>query len=332
MRPVQGLFMYSWLIISLLIFPGKVVGFRTIPASYVARKQLDTTHCKSSSLSLDNVDDMSALLTSRLPTSVDDQVRQAAESLKRAARDGQRRHAIRLLLPVIGATELDDWPGGARQMMQAAKPLVQSILATAVSDKVVDFQEILLDESDGVYAILGQVTDDAKKDMCAVLLPSGDTVSMLQKLESQVGDERDLLLVNSQWKRRSDFGGFLWADDKSVTYAEGFAPTFSLTNLICEGESVRILRNYPGPWRVFIREDADGKIDWTELGQREVVDEKPADWSQQSANQRDGGRLFDYGQPSYQEIVDMLNMSPAYTPKSPAERAAAAFLFIKDTL
>jgi hypothetical protein len=53
--------------------------------------------------------DLASILTSRLPTSVDDQVRQAVESLKRANQDGKHRHSVRLLLPVIGATELDDW-------------------------------------------------------------------------------------------------------------------------------------------------------------------------------------------------------------------------------
>ena len=53
----------------------------------------------------------------RFPTSVDDQVRQAKSAILQAQKDGIQRHSIRLLLPLIGATELDDWPGGARQMM-----------------------------------------------------------------------------------------------------------------------------------------------------------------------------------------------------------------------
>lgn len=62
---------------------------------------------------LTDLTDLASILTSRLPTSVDDQVRQAVASLKRANNDGKYRHSIRLLLPIIGATELDDWPGGA---------------------------------------------------------------------------------------------------------------------------------------------------------------------------------------------------------------------------
>ena len=58
-----------------------------------------------------NTNSFDEALTSRFPTSPEDQVRQAALSLRLAKRDGKTRHDIRLLLPIIGATELDDWPG-----------------------------------------------------------------------------------------------------------------------------------------------------------------------------------------------------------------------------
>jgi hypothetical protein len=97
------------------------------------------------------------------------------------------------------------------------------------------------------------------------------------------------------------------------------------------------LRTYPGPWRVFIRvvpDTATGLVDWQQVGSRDVMREKPRDWSQWPMNQRDGGAIFNYGQPSYQDITDMLYSGtlPNFKPKSPAERAAAAFSFIKDTL
>jgi len=79
------------------------------------------------------------LLTSRLPTSVDDQVRQAVDSLRRATSDGLHRHSLRLLLPVIGATELDDWPGGARQMMQAGTCLSNDSRNYFIDDKSYPF-------------------------------------------------------------------------------------------------------------------------------------------------------------------------------------------------
>lgn len=279
--------------------------------------------------------DLASILTSRLPTSVDDQVRQAVDSLVRANKDGKHRHSIRLLLPVIGATELDDWPGGARQMMEAANPLVEQIVR-GMTANVVRTDNIMLDASDGVYAIMAQA-EQARGDSSSVLLPSADNLASLLTLNAQVGEKRNLLLVNSQWKRRSDFGGnFFGNAAQGVAFVDQFEPTFSLTNFICDGDSIRVLRNYPGPWRVFVRtDDADtGVVDWIQIGSKDVVelDNKSVNWDSLQENQRDGGRLFDYGQPTYKEITDMLIASPGYKIKSPAERAAAAFIFIKDTL
>jgi hypothetical protein len=291
----------------------------------------------SSSASADDTD-LASILTSRLPTSVDDQVRQAAASLKRANQDGKHRHSIRLLLPIIGATELDDWPGGARQMMEAANPLVEQIVRSMCDNDVTRMDNVMLDASDGVYAIMAQAAA-ARDDSGSVLLPSADNVAALRNLEAQVGPVRNLLLINSQWRRRSDFGGnslFGDAVAEGVTFVDRFEPTFSLTNFICDGDSIRVLRVYPGPWRVFMRtNDVDtGIVDWNQIGSKSVVelDDKPADWDRLPENQRDGGRLFDYGQPSYKEITEMLVASPGYKVKGPTEKAAAAILFIKDTL
>lgn len=56
------------------------------------------------------------------------QVKQAAAAVEAAWKDGIRRQRIELLLPLIGATDLDDWPGGIRQQFKAAAPLVEAIL------------------------------------------------------------------------------------------------------------------------------------------------------------------------------------------------------------
>jgi hypothetical protein len=214
---------------------------------------------------------------------------------------------------------------------------------------------VMLDASDGVYAIMAQAAA-ARDDSASVLLPSADNVAALRNLEAQVGPVRNLLLVNSQWKRRSDFGGnslffgnaAAAAAVEDVNFVDRFEPTFSLTNFICDGDSIRVLRVYPGPWRVFVRTDngdtetdtdtdtdtGGNIVDWNQIGSKDVVEleQKPADWDRLQENQRDGGRLFDYGQPTYKEITEMLIASPGYKVKGPAEKAAAAILFIKDTL
>ena len=312
-------------------------GFQSIARGTRTASTLPRSSLIARSSSAADDTDLASILTSRLPTSVDDQVRQAAASLKRANQDGKHRHSIRLLLPIIGATELDDWPGGARQMMEAANPLVEQIVR-GMTDSVTRMDNVMLDASDGVYALMAQAVA-ARDDSGSVLLPSADNVAALRNLEAQVGPVRNLLLINSQWRRRSDFGGnSLFGDDvaEGVNFVDRFEPTFSLTNFICDGDSIRVLRVYPGPWRVFMRtDDVDtGIVDWNQIGSKDVVelDDKPADWDRLQENQRDGGRLFDYGQPTYKEITEMLIASPGYKVKGPTEKAAAAILFIKDTL
>ena len=285
-------------------------------------------HSKSFSLLFSVFNDSDDLLTERFPTSVDDQIRQASAALRRASADGRHRHSIRLLLPVIGGTELDDWPGGARQMMEAAYPLMQRVLENLGAQKL---SQSILDSADGIYALFSEAAE-SKDDACTVLLPSSDTVSLLQQLESQVGPNRNLILVNAQWKRQTDFG-FFGRNDK-VRYIEGFQPSFSCTNLMIEGDQVRVLRAYPGPWRVFIRQgdSKTGKIIWNEIGQKLAVDVKPLDFDKDTANKQDGGKLFDYGQPTYRDCEAMITTMEGYRPKTIAERAAASLTFIKDTL
>lgn len=128
-------------------------------------------------------EDLSFILTERFPTSIDDQVRPASEALQRANQDGYHHHSIRLLLPIIGTTDIDDWPGGTRQMAEAANPLMQFILKNLGAKEL---SVSLIDKSDGVGAIMAQAKDP-KQDSCAVLLPSADTIKTLQSLDEQVG-------------------------------------------------------------------------------------------------------------------------------------------------
>jgi len=215
-------------------------------------------------------------------------------------------------------------------MVEAANPVMQRIIRNSLGTEEVAIQASILDESDGVTVMMAQASE-AKDDSCTVLLPSADTLSSLEMLEEQVGPKRNLILANTQWRRKSDFSFF--GRDGQVQYAESFEPTFYCGNLMVEGEQIRILRSYPGPWRVFVRqEDEEGTVTWGQIGEKQVVETKPSGWNLEQRNRGDGGRLFDYGHPTYREIEQMIVSMDGYTPKSMAERAAAAITFIKDTL
>jgi hypothetical protein len=52
-----------------------------------------------------------------VPSSPEAQVSQAVQAIQAAWRAGITRQRVELLLPLIGATDLDDWPGGIRQQV-----------------------------------------------------------------------------------------------------------------------------------------------------------------------------------------------------------------------
>ena len=325
----------------------------------------DLTNDMNTNMNTNTKTNMKTMATSRFPTSPEDQVRQAAISIKEATKDGKHRHAIRLLLPIIGATELDDWPGGARQMMEAASPLIKNVMmmqpqqdpdqqdpdqSEDTSKMKMEIAESVIDEADGVRALFGQApSSSSKDDCCSVLLPSADTVEKLMELDQQVGPERNLIVVNSQWRRKTDFGMGLaffgnGKRDEKIQFVERFEPTFHCSNIMVEGDIIRVLRTYPGPWRVYLRVVADENvaiaadtmsIDWVEIGSKDLVMSKTKEWESKAKADdadQDGGKLFDYGIPSYSEITVMITSREGYVPKSLSERAAAAFAFIKDTL
>eukprot|EP00815_Leptocylindrus_aporus_P011509 CAMPEP_0116067344 /NCGR_PEP_ID=MMETSP0322-20121206/10947_1 /TAXON_ID=163516 /ORGANISM="Leptocylindrus danicus var. apora, Strain B651" /LENGTH=335 /DNA_ID=CAMNT_0003554121 /DNA_START=172 /DNA_END=1179 /DNA_ORIENTATION=+ len=280
--------------------------------------------------------DSFVLLDERFPTSVDDQVRQAASAIYKAQQDGITRHSVRMLLPLIGATELDDWPGGARQMMDAASPMVSSIL-TQLTQKyegssISDIRDSVIDSNDGVRALFSVASDDPKRDACAVLLPSADTISQLQSLDEQVGSKRCMIITNSQWKRKSDFGGVFgsFGTEKSISFVNNFEPIYYMTSLMVDGEQIRILRAYPGQWRVFLmkiddidvyNQSRDGGISWVEIGTKPL------------SRQKSNGKILDFFDvPSYEEISDMIRSADGYIEKTVFERAIISANFIKDTL
>lgn len=74
----------------------------------------------------------------RLPIGPGDQADQAAASCVAAWRENREkkegnqsssRLLVTLSLPLIGSTDLDDWPGGIRQQFKAAKPMVERMLS-----------------------------------------------------------------------------------------------------------------------------------------------------------------------------------------------------------
>lgn len=191
-----------------------------------------------------------------LPATMEESVDQARIAFRQAIRDGQKRLQLELLLPLIGATDLDDWPGGIQQQFKAAAPMVSSLLAGLLDDnktvgKDGDCRRYILADEDAV----GVWESD---HIALVLFPTAETLSEVQALASV--EDRPLLLVNAQWRSGqviSDFG-FGALRKAREAFVSSFVPVYSLQQLRILGEDVRVFRQYPGDWQVFVVDGAGG--------------------------------------------------------------------------
>ena len=88
----------------------------------------------SSSEAADRPANNSKPVSIRLPIGPGDQADQAAAACVAAWREAKDKNSpcrllVTLSLPLVGATDLDDWPGGIRQQFKAAKPMVERMLS-----------------------------------------------------------------------------------------------------------------------------------------------------------------------------------------------------------
>ncbi|CAB1117088.1 unnamed protein product [Ectocarpus sp. CCAP 1310/34] len=191
-----------------------------------------------------------------LPMSNDVQVEQATRAVWQALSDGKTRQILRLSLPLIGKTEIDDWPGGDRQRYKACGPMVESVLrGNPAAKEGASIVEQILDESDAV-GLMQLQCKEAKDDASVMIFPTTDTLSLQQQVAAGAGS-RLVALVNPAWRSSSDFGLFQ-AGEAEETLSE-FEVTYSLQSLVVYGYTLRLLYCYPGPWRLFLIGEGSGK-------------------------------------------------------------------------
>eukprot|EP00250_Pteridium_aquilinum_P034650 c7880_g1_i1 orf=136-1098(-) len=185
-----------------------------------------------------------------VPSTVEESIEQALSACKQARRDGLTRLQLELLLPLIGATDLDDWPGGIQQQFKAAMPVVSSLFGGLIDGQDPAQENVInnyiLDDGDAVGVW-------ESKKVALVLFPNADCLEKIKSLDS-INNDRPLLLVNPQWQGGqviSDFG--FGAQRKSrEEFVASFNTVYYLKQLRILGEDVRVLKCYPGNWQVFV--------------------------------------------------------------------------------
>jgi len=183
-----------------------------------------------------------------LPEDSAEIVEQAFVSCQRAWEAGIKRQRLELALPLIGATDLDDWPGGIRQQFKAAAPMVEKLLRQlkALPGLEGPLSARLLDDADAVGAWVGE-------NLALVLFPTAETLREVRTI-TESRPNALVIMANPQWATQgqviSDFGLLPWVRKASIEFVETFDDVYAVQRLRINGDYVQWLCTHPQGWQV----------------------------------------------------------------------------------
>lgn len=184
------------------------------------------------------------------PRSSAEIVKQAYKACKAAWNDGISRQRIEIILPLIGATDLDDWPGGIRQQFKAAQPMVEDLLVQMKSLPGLEgpLSGKIIDDADAV----GAWTGDALR---LVLFPTAETIGELRKI-AEAKKNGLVIIANPQWTTSgqviSDFGVLPWVRKPAMELVKSFQDVYIVKQLRINGDDTRWMYTYPYGWQIFV--------------------------------------------------------------------------------
>ena len=154
-------------------------------------------------------------------------------------------------IPLIGATDLDDWPGGVRQQYQAIAPMCGELLKTIGTDDKADIRQQVVEDADAVVVLTIEGSQ-------AMVFPTAETLPELKNLAGKDKKSGPLVVVNSQI-RTNDDGSNLISDlgfgpwkKKNEEFLAQFEMVYWLSEQRIQGETVRLLKSYQQPWQLFV--------------------------------------------------------------------------------
>jgi hypothetical protein len=184
------------------------------------------------------------------PRSSAEIVKQAYKACQAAWNDGISRQRIEIILPLIGATDLDDWPGGIRQQFKAAQPMVEDLLVQMKNIPGLEgpLSGKIIDDADAV----GAWTGDA---LGLVLFPTAETVGELRKI-AEARKNGLVIIANPQWTTSgqviSDFGVLPWVRKPAMELVKSFQDVYIVKQLRINGDDTRWMYTYPYGWQIFV--------------------------------------------------------------------------------
>lgn len=211
-----------------------------------------------------------------VPSTPEDMVRQAAQSVERAFKDGKTRQTVRFALVREDQYVSDEnqWPGGAQQMYrESAKYLTTALLKKIYAPTKTDgdnvdirlpptIKEQDIWDFDGSALHTAEAAAGANGDVQALVLPNTDIkyVRDIETIDKAMG-KRLFLLINPFWRNLDSWGINLLSPGakkkaEEVIFNKGYDETYSLLRFSCRGEECVALKAYPYDWQLFAyRED-----------------------------------------------------------------------------
>ena len=214
-----------------------------------------------------------------VPDNASSQIQQAAAAVERAFADGIVRQSVRFAL--LGeeeemSGEMNEWPGGAKQMYrEAGRPLSESLLRevrafskdASDEDKTNKMPPEVTSEDiwdfDGSAIVTAKAAGGTHGDVKAVVFPNTDTKYLkdIEGISKEVGENRLLVLVNPFWRDVESWGFNILAPNgkkraQEVIFDNGYDVTYALLRFSARGEDCVAIKSYPYDWQMYAyRED-----------------------------------------------------------------------------
>ena len=223
-----------------------------------------------------------------VPDDAGSMVQQAASAVERAYADGITRQTVRFAL--LGEEELmtgevNEWPGGAKQMYrEAGRPLTEALLREVRAYAKKNSSNMDEDEEqasqlnnrmppevtakdiwdfDGSALVTAQAAAGSHGDVQALVFPNTDTKYLkdIEGFDKDVGPDRLLLLINPFWRDVESWGFNILAPNgkkraQEVIFDNGFDVTYAVLRFSARGEDCVALKSYPYDWQMYAyRED-----------------------------------------------------------------------------
>lgn len=217
-----------------------------------------------------------------IPETVEEQTRQASLAIERAYADDITRQTVRIaLIKEDGSISdnVEEWPGGAKQMYrEAGKPLAEALLTEvrAIATNLQTEEEVIKSKThlppnviaqdiydfDGSAILTAEAQSGPSADVQALVFPNTDVKYLkdMKQISDKLGKDRLFLLINPFWRQTVDSWGFniLAPNGKKLAQSTifdnpngAYQETYVINRFSVRGEDCVALKAYPYDWQLF---------------------------------------------------------------------------------